>query len=276
MASKVSTMIFTLDEERHLPSCLGSLGWCDDVIVVDSYSTDRSEQICRDAGARFFQHGFEGFGAQRNWALENTAPKYDWILVLDADERVPLELAEELGAIAQAIPQGVGAYRVRRRFYMWGRWLKYSSLYPTWVVRFIHKDRVRYLNRGHAETQEVEGRLEDLRHDLIDENLKGIVEWFERQNRYSTKDAEYELLQEGKAIQLGDIFSRDPLLRRAALKRVAYRLPARPLNYFLYSYFWRLGLLDGKDGLVFCLMKAMYQQMVVIKKYDACRLKKGI
>jgi glycosyltransferase involved in cell wall biosynthesis len=264
-------MIFTLNEEGHLPSCLGSLGWCDDVLVVDSFSTDRTEQVCREAGARFFQHEFEGFGAQRNWALENTAPKYDWILILDADERVPAELAEELGAIARTDPRDVGAFRVRRRFYMWDRWLKYSSLYPTWVVRFVHKDRVRYLNRGHAETQEVAGRVDDLRHDLIDENLKGIDEWFERQNRYSAKDAEYELLQEGKTIQFGDIIAGDPLLRRAALKRVACRLPARPLFYFLYSYFWRLGFLDGRDGLVFCLMKAMYQQMVSIKKYDARR-----
>ncbi len=76
---------------------------------------------------------------------------------------------------------------------MWGRWLRYSSLYPTWVVRFVRKDRVRYVDRGHAETQEVDGEMLDLENDLIDENLKGIDEWFERQNRYSTKDAEYEL-----------------------------------------------------------------------------------
>lgn len=274
MPAKVTAMIFTLDEELHLPSCLGSLRWCDDVIVVDSFSKDRTGQICRDAGVRFFQHGFEGFGSQRNWALEHTQPKYDWILILDADERIPPELATELGAIAQAAPSNIGAYRVRRRFYMWGRWLRYSSLYPTWVVRFIHKDRVRYTNRGHAETQEVEGRIEDLRHDLIDENLKGLDEWFERQNRYSRKDAEYELRQEGSAQHLGDLFAGDPLLRRAALKRVAYRLPARPLIFFLYSYFWRRGFLDGGDGFVFCLMKAMYQQMVTVKKYDARRLRK--
>lgn len=275
MSVKITAMIFTLNEEVHLPSCLEHLRWCDDVIVVDSFSTDRTEQICREDGARFFQHAFEGFGSQRNWALEHTEPKYDWILILDADERVQPELAAELKAIAQAVHPDVGAYCVRRRFYMWGRWLKYSSLYPTWVVRFIHKDRVRYINRGHAETQEVLGRIEDLSNDLIDENLKGVEEWFERQNRYSRKDAEYELLQEGIALRLGDILAKDPLLRRAALKRVTYRLPIRPLIFFLYSYFWRRGFLDGRDGLVFCLMKAMYQQMVAIKKYDARRLRKG-
>jgi glycosyltransferase involved in cell wall biosynthesis len=267
----VSVMIFTLNEEIHLPSCLDALDWCDDVIVVDSFSTDRTEAICREHGARFFQNRFEGFGSQRNWALDNSEPRHPWILILDADERVTSELGQELKAIAEANPAGVGAYRVRRRFYMWGRWLRHSSLYPTWVVRFIHRDRVRYLNRGHAETQEVEGEIRDLAHDLIDENLKGIDEWFERQNRYSRKDAEFELDREKAGLRLGELFSGDPLKRRAALKRLAWRVPARELVYFLYSYVWRRGFLDGGDGFVFCRMRAMYQAEVSIKKYDVRR-----
>jgi len=189
-------------------------------------------------------------------------------LILDSDEKVPQPLADELGEIASNAPQEVGAYSVRRRFYMWGRWLRYSSLYPTWVVRFIHKDRVRYINRGHAETQQVSGSVGQLKNDLIDENLKGIHDWFDRQNRYSTKDAQYELQLQGDALQIGDLFSGDALARRATLKRIAWRMPFRPFLYFLYSYVWRFGFLDGRDGLVFCLMKAVYQQMVVIKKHD--------
>lgn len=275
MVSKasVSVMIFTLNEEIHLPSCLDALGWCDDVIVVDSFSTDRTETICRGRGVRFFQNRFEGFGSQRNWALDNTQPRHPWILILDADERVTPELGQELKAIAEANPAGVGAYRVRRRFYMWGRWLRYSSLYPTWVVRFIHRDRVRYINRGHAETQEVQGEIHDLAHDLIDENLKGIDEWFERQNRYSRKDMEFELDWEKNGLRIGELFSGDPLKRRAALKRLAWRVPARGLVYFLYSYVWRRGFLDGRDGFVFCHMRAMYQAEVAIKKYDMRRKK---
>ena len=266
--SNVSVMIFTLDEELHLPSCLSSLTWCDDVIIIDSFSTDRSESICREHGARFFQNKFEGFGTQRNWALDHCNPKHEWILILDADERVPPELARELAEVATTTPSSVGAYRVRRRFYMWGRWLKYSSLYPTWVVRLVHRDRVRYENRGHAETQVVQGAIGELKHDLIDENLKGIDEWFERQNRYSSKDAAFELNLESKPLNMHDLFAGDPLVRRASLKRLAMRLPGRPFLYFCYSYFWKRGFLDGRDGLVFCLMKALYQRMVAIKKYD--------
>ncbi len=270
-ATPVTVMIFTLNEEIHLPSCLAALDWCDDVIVVDSFSTDRTEAICRARGVRFFQHGFEGFGSQRNWALDHTDPRHSWILILDADERVPLELARELGEKALNSPPDVGAYRVRRRFYLWGRWLRYSSLYPSWVVRFIHRDRVRYLNRGHAETQTVQGGIRDLDHDLIDENLKGIDEWFERQNRYSRKDALHELEQAGNRPPWSKFVTGDALERRAVLKALAARLPARGLLYFLYAYFWRRGFLDGRDGFLFCLMRAMYQTMVAVKKYDARR-----
>jgi glycosyltransferase involved in cell wall biosynthesis len=275
-SSPVSVMIFTLNEEIHLPSCLESLSWCDDVIVIDSFSTDRTEEICLGADVRFYQHAFEGFGKQRNWALDNARPKYDWVLILDADERVPTELADEIRSIVLSETNAVGAFRVRRRFQMWGHWLKYSSLYPTWVVRLIHKDRVRYINRGHAETQEVRGEIRDLNNDLIDENLKGIAEWFERQNRYSSKDAEYELSHESSSLKITDVVSGDPLARRAAIKRLAARMPARPFWYFLYSYFFKLGFLDGRDGLMFCLMKAMYQRMIIIKKYDIKKRRKVI
>lgn len=267
----VSVIILTLNEEIHLPSCLDALAWCDDVIVLDSFSTDGTKALCEQRGVRFFQNRFTGFGSQRNWALDNANPKHPWILILDADERVTPELAQELGAIAAADPPDVGAWRVRRRFYMWGRWLRYSSLYPTWVVRFIRQDRVRYQDRGHAETQTVRGKIADLKNDLIDENLKGIDEWYERQNRYSRKEAQLEFDQAGTGLRLAGLLSGDPLQRREALKRLAWRLPARGLIYFLYSYILRRGFLDGRDGYVFCRMRASYQAEVDIKKYDLKR-----
>src|SRR6185295_19415971 len=181
----VSVMVFTLNEEIHLPDCLGSLGWCRDVVVVDSFSTDRTREIAEGSGARFFQHAFTGFGDQRNWGMENTRPKHQWVLILDADEKVPADLVAELRATLPSIPEGVAAFRIARRFYWWGRWLRYSSLYPTYVVRLVRQGRVRYVNRGHAETQEADGEIRTLASDLMDENRKGLGEWFSRQNRYS-------------------------------------------------------------------------------------------
>jgi glycosyltransferase involved in cell wall biosynthesis len=260
-----------LNEEKHLPGCLAALKWCDDIVVVDSFSSDRSSEICLRAGARFVQHKFEGFGSQRNWALENIVFKHDWLLILDADEKVPPELATELRAVALQAPETVGAYRVRRKFYMWGRWLRYSSLYPTWVVRFIHKNKVRYVNRGHAETQEVQGDVVDLHNDLIDENVKGIDEWFERQNRYSTREAEYELSTEKEPVAVRSLWGADPLLRRALLKRISWRMPLRPIVYFFYSYILRRGFLDGYDGFIFCIMKSTFHAMIVAKKHELGR-----
>jgi glycosyltransferase involved in cell wall biosynthesis len=269
----VSVMIFTLNEEINLPNCLDSLDWCNDVIVIDSFSTDATERICRERGARFIQHNFEGFGTQRNWALENVETKFSWVLILDADERVPKDLAAELSERIRSVRPEVSAFRVRRRFYMWGRWLRYSSLYPSWVIRLVHKDRARYVDRGHAETQIVHGKTEQLENDLIDQNLKGIDEWFERQNRYTRKEAEYELAKFDSKAEVSDFFSVDPLRRRNALRKIAARLPGRGLFYFIYVYIFRSGFLEGRDGLTFCLMRAMYQTMIAIKKYDARRIR---
>ena len=267
----VSVMIFTLNEEIHLPSCLAAATWCDDVIIIDSFSTDATEEIARAHGARFFQHAFTGFGSQRNWALDNTAPRHEWILILDADERITEELRDEMARVLAGAPEDVGAYRVKRRFHMWGRWLRYSSLYPSWVVRLIHRERVRYIDRGHAETQEVRGETLELEHDLIDENRKGIDEWLQRQARYAGREAAHELAEEARRPPLRAILSADPLTRRAALKSLGARIPGRPLWYFLYAYVWRRGFLDGRDGLMFCAMKALYQNMITVHKYDARR-----
>ena len=265
----ISVIIFTLNEEIHLPTCLQSLGDFDEVIVVDSYSTDRTKEICERTGTRFFQHPFEGFGAQRNWALEHTNPRNDWVLILDADERVSGELLEELRSLMNSIPSDVGAYCLKRQFYLWGRWLKRSSGYPVWLVRLVHKHKVRYANRGHAETQEVNGKVVKLYHDLIDENKKGIDEWYERQNRYSHQEAKYELREEAlNGIKVLDLFSMDPLKQRASLKSLSWRISFRPFFYFLYSYIWRFGFLDGKNGFVFCMMKASYKAMIIAKKHE--------
>jgi glycosyltransferase involved in cell wall biosynthesis len=268
MTVAVSAMVFTLNEEIHLPSCLDSLKWCNEVVVIDSFSTDRTEEIAREAGARFFRHKFEGFGTQRNWALENTSPRNTWILIMDADERVPACLAEEIGRVVSRPPKNAAAFRLRRRFFMWGRWLRYSGLYPTWVVRLIHKDRVIYRNRGHAESEDVQGDVLELQNDLIDENLKGIDDWFARQNRYATQEAQYECGLDRKGLGIERVFSSDPLARREVTKAIARHFPFRPFWYFLYAYLLRGGCLEGRDGLYFCLMKAMYQQMITVKKFD--------
>lgn len=265
----VSVLVFTLNEEINLPFCLASLDWCDDIVVVDSFSTDRTASIAADAEARFVQHAFTGFGDQRNWCLAEVPLKHPWALILDADEVVPLALVAEMAARLPGVDEEVAAFQVRRRFYLWGQWLQHSSLYPTWVVRLVRVGRVTYINRGHAETQVVAGQIESLVADLIDENHKGIDDWWARQVRYAAHEAAYELLQ--PAAPLCDLFSSDPLRRRAALKSFGRWLPGRPFSYFLYAFGLRLGFLDGRAGLRFCVMRAIYQWMIELKKDELRR-----
>jgi glycosyltransferase involved in cell wall biosynthesis len=266
--ASVSVLVFTLNEELNLPTCLSSLRWCDDIVVVDSFSTDNTLDICRRHKVQVVQNAFTGFGDQRNFALQNIDLKHEWVLILDADERVPEELARELSSLANANDSSIAAYRLRRRFHLWGKWLRHSSLYPTWVVRFVRRGKVRYINRGHAETEEVAGQLGEVQAFLVDDNLKGLDAWFVRQHEYASKEAEYELQCENQSEGRLSIFSADPMKRRVALKKIAAVLPMRAISYFLYCYLFRMGFLDGRDGFVFCRMKAIYQNMIVVKKHD--------
>jgi len=264
----VSVLIFTLNEELNLDHCLDSLQWCDDTIVVDSFSTDKTLDICKKRQIRSVSHVFSGFGDQRNWALRTVPLKHDWVLILDADERVPTALAIELNHIGRAAAAPFDAYRVKRRFHLWGRWLRHSSLYPTWVVRFVQRSRVQYKNRGHSETQEVDGQIGELSGFLIDENHKSIEEWFERQGRYARQEAQFEVDTEQTGPGLVGLISKNPMRRREAVKQIASKIPFRGPMYFLYCYVLRLGFLDGTDGFVFCRMKAMYQSMIAVSKHD--------
>jgi glycosyltransferase involved in cell wall biosynthesis len=257
----ISAAIFTLDEEIHLPRCLGSLRACNDVVVVDSFSRDRTVEVARASGARVFQHAFTGFGDQRQWAFGEVGFRNPWVLVLDADERVTPALWEEMTRRVSAADEEVAAFRLKRRFFWEGRWLKRANLYPSWVVRLVRPSRVRYVNRGHAETQEVDGRVESLDEDLLDENLKGLAEWRARQARYAEQEAHFEAEDRG-GLRAAEILAADPLARRAALKRLARRFPARGAAYFAYSALLRGGILDGWTGLRFCVEKARFQGQV--------------
>ncbi|MCC7518241.1 MAG: glycosyltransferase family 2 protein [Verrucomicrobiae bacterium] len=257
----ISAAVFTLNEEIHLPRCLESLRECDDVAVVDSFSADRTLEIARAAGARVFQHAFTGFGDQRTWAFAEISFRHPWVLVLDADERVTPELWAEMLQKTATASRDVGAFRLKRRFFWEGRWLRRANLYPSWMVRLVRPERVRYVNRGHAETQEVDGRVASLDEDLLDENLKGIAEWRRRQARYAEEEARFEASDAGP-LRASRLFSADPLARRAAWKRLARRCPVRGMGYFLYSGVLRGGFLDGWTGLRFCLEKARFQRQI--------------
>lgn len=260
----LSVLILTKDEEANIRACLESLGWCDDIVVLDSESADRTVDIAESYGARVYTHPFLGFGRQRNWALTHIPFKHDWVLMLDADERVTEELVKEIARRLSAAPSDLVGMYVRRRFLYWGRWLKRSNEYPVWILRLVHKDRVRFENDGHGEKPRFIGRVLRVDAPLIDCDLKPIEAWFERHNRYSSAEALAE--HERRRSKWQSSHEATPL--RVWGKHLAAHLPGRPLWYFLYSYLIRGGFLEGTRGFYYCYMKSVYHAMIQIKKFD--------
>lgn len=272
----VSVVILTLNEEENLPGCLETLLWCDDVVVFDSHSTDRTEQIARDMGARLFKRRFDNYAAQRNAALTEVEYKHPWVLMMDADERCTQELADEMESLTAHADDGVALYRVRRKDYFMGRWLKRSSGYPTWFGRLMRIGQVKFKREVNEDTF-TEGRTELLKGHLIHYPFsKGISFWFERHNRYSSMEAAALMVEAGQKLALGDVFSSDPAKRRRALKQLAHRLPFRPTLVFVFLYFVRLGILEGRPGLTYCRVRTFSEYMIDLKMMELKRRAKGL
>jgi glycosyltransferase involved in cell wall biosynthesis len=265
----ITITILTLNEEENVDRALASVKWCDDVIVVDSYSHDKTENICKSySNVRFYQNKFVNLAEQRQYALEQLNPKYDWVFGLDADEVVPKELAEELRNIADKYVDGDPiAYDVALRIIMWGKWLRFSSEYPRYWRRFLHRSHCRYEQRGHADTVEANGLVGRLKNDLLHDDRKGLTDWIHRHNRYSSQEAEYAIADLMK-VSCTNLFSTDPLNRRRAHKKLFRSLYGNSYMRFIYLYFLRLGFLDGWRGYAFCRLRAHQHFIIRLKQIE--------
>jgi glycosyltransferase involved in cell wall biosynthesis len=261
----VSVLILTLNEEVNLPDCLQSVKACDDVVILDSFSEDRTVEIAREGGARVIQRAFDNYAAQRNAGLNKVQFKHPWVLMLDADERVTPELWDEITTAVEKADPAVCLFHMRRKDYWFGRWLRRSSGYPTWFGRLIRVGRVtvqREINEQYVTDGQAGFLTEHLLHFPFN---KGVAYWLERHNRYSSMEAAALAEERREKLSLGNLWSPDPVIRRRTMKRLAYRLPGRPLLTFGYLYLARLGLLDGRAGLRYCLLRAIYEYMIDLK-----------
>lgn len=273
----VSTLILTFNEEQNLPACLQALAWCDDVLVLDSFSTDRTLEIARAAGARVLQRRFDDFAGQRNFGLTEGGLRHDWVLHLDADEVVSPELQAELLAVARTGDQD--AYRLASRMMFQGRWLKHAGLYPSYQVRFGRRERLRFAQVGHGQQETLPtDRIGTLRAPLVHYSFsKGLHDWMDKHNRYSTAEARHFFRDTpGGPLDWTGLFCRDPLRRRRAAKDLARQLPCRPLLRFLYMFIWRAGILDGAAGFHYCRLLAIYEYLTVLKTREIARRRQGL
>ena len=264
----VSILVLTYNEEANLPTCLESVRWSNDLHVVDSGSTDRTQEIARQFGAQVCVHPFKDFSDQRNWALRNARFAHDWVLVLDADESVPLELAQEIDTAVQQAPAGVVGFELRRKVFFLGRWLKRAGQFNAfWFLRlFRHRD-ARYEGRKVNEYLLIEGGIRRLRGALIHNDRKPIEFLLQRYNHYSTLEAEetLRLLRGGVETGLKARLTGTAAERRRWLKQLHLRLPLRGTRKLLYLLLWRRGLLDGRAGVLFCFLMAAQEWMLAVK-----------
>jgi len=280
MANKtsISLIILTYNEEVHIEHCLKSVcDWIGEIIIVDSYSKDRTLEICRRFTDKIYQHPFENQAKQFNWALDNVPIQYDWIMRLDSDEMVTPELAEEICMVLPNLPPDVTGIYIKRRVYFMGRWMRHGDYYPVWFLRIFRKGKGRYEEITEEHIVLSEGRTIRLENDFIDYNRKGLTFWTDKHNNWAIG----EMLDTMSAMGYGRLPSNtvQPSLfgsqekRKRWLKLNVYaRFPLflRAFLYFFYRYFLRLGFLDGVEGLIFHFLQGCWYSFYVDAKiYEA-------
>lgn len=270
----ISVLIPTLNEQRNLGACLRSVDWADQVVVVDSGSTDGTVDLARTLGAEVVDFKWNHrLPKKKNWALENIAWSNQWVLILDADERITPELAQEIQE-RLANDRGVDGYFVNRRFMFMGKWIRHCGYFPSWNLRLFRHQRGRYeelvsgdTGSGDNEVHEhlvLAGRSARLRHEMLHFAYPDVFTWMDKHNRYSNWEAELEVRGEpGRADAIGAA-----LKRKGRLKAWSRGLPFRPTLRFLYSYIWKRGFLDGLQGYALCRLLGSYELLSALKAHE--------
>ncbi|HTJ78586.1 MAG TPA: glycosyltransferase family 2 protein [Rariglobus sp.] len=263
-----SIVILTLNEGQNLPACLASTAGCDDVVVLDSGSTDGTTEIARAAGARVFVNRFENFAQQRNHAHEAIPFRHEWVFHLDADETLTPELIAECAVCAgsaEALTHD-GFFAAPKMFFR-GCWIPHCTDYPAWQARFVHVRRFRFMQAGHGQREAMGMRMGRLQHPY-NHNLSSQSEDDIRAKhiRYAQAEAGTFLDTRRSVKELfRALFSHDSLTRRRALKETSYYLPCRGALRMLYQYVWRRGFLDGPAGLAYCRLLADYERAIAAR-----------
>jgi len=251
----LSVCYITLNEEANLARTLESVRWADEIIIVDNGSTDRTVEVARGFGAKVFNEPWKGYAAQRNSAHDKATG--DWVLTLGADEEVSPELADELRAFLKSSPQdGTAGYQVKRKNLIFGRWLRYGGNWPDYGLRLFRRGQGRIPQRAVHETVRVEGPVGRLRGPLIHHAYPTIASYIEHMERYSTLAAEQIVKDHRQTWFWFDVW-------------------LRPLFFFKWNYFFRLGFLDGREGFLFHFYHALYVSWKYAKAWELTRKSVG-
>lgn len=268
---KVSVLLLTYNEAANLPPCLGALSWCDDIVVVDSGSTDGTTEIAARFGARVLTRPFDDFAAQRNFGLDAGEFRNEWVLHLDADEVVTPAFAE---AISRLPPQpDIYGWRVPFKVMFLGRWLRHAAMWPGYQVRLGHVKQLRFVEVGHGQRETLpETSIAAFPEPLVHYPFShGLKHWFEKHLRYAAAEADLIVKhRRDEATLISVLKERDAVARRRKAKTLALRLPPllRPILRFIYVYILRRGFLDGLPGFVYSVMLSIYEAMMAVLVFE--------
>jgi glycosyltransferase involved in cell wall biosynthesis len=262
----LTIVILTKNEALNLDPCVKTLrNVSSDIHVLDSGSTDGTQQIARENGLPVHEHPFSSFGDQRNWAIDHIPHRYDWVFHLDADERFTPALANEIGDLLKGDPVEAG-FRAPSRLMIGDAWLKRSGEYPAYQVRLFHRERLRFGDAGHGQREVTAGQVGTLCEPFLHYPFsRGLEHWFQKHASYARQEAEARSSE--RSSLMGDLAG---LLggtanRRRALKRLSYRLPARGLFRLVHLLLIKRGILDGRAGILYARMKATYESMTAVQ-----------
>jgi glycosyltransferase involved in cell wall biosynthesis len=262
--SPIDVLIVAGNEAGNIAEAVASARQVGQVFVVDSCSTDGTQELARQAGATVVEHPFEGYARQKNWALDNLPWTGRWTLILDADERIPAALRDELLRRAEADPP-IDGYLVNRLTVFMGRPIRHGGLYPSWNLRFFRRGCCRYEDRSVHEHMVASGPTGYLRQQLLHLRREPISQYLLKHIRYADLESDewVKRLQGRSGEARAEALFPSRLRYRQWLRRSVWpRLPWRPLWRFVYMYIVRLGFLDGAAGWHLALLMANYEYMI--------------
>ncbi len=274
MKVPVSVLIPVKNEAANLARCLASVSWADQVVVIDSASTDGTQEIARSNGAEVVQFRFSGtWPKKKNWALENVPFRHGWVFILDADEVLPPEAEDEVTAIVSSPSAAYAGYWINRRMMFMGRWMKHAY-YPNWNLRLFKHRAGRYEQITDVDTASGDNEVHEhvvvagptgfLKCQMDHYAFPSVEVFVEKHNRYSNWEARVELAGRHDDVRLQS----RRVAQRRALKEAARHLPFRPLLRFVYVYVWQRGFLDGHEGYYFARLHAFYEFLTIAKTFE--------
>jgi len=269
----ITVIIMTYNEERNLRACLESVkDYIDDIIIVDSYSNDKTEKIAREYTKKFYENKFINQAKQFIWAIDHCEIKNEWILRIDADERWTKEGFEELAKIMQ--DDEVNGIYVKMKIYFMGRFIKHGAFYPNYFLRVYKKSKGAMEDRWMDEHIHVEGKVVHSNIDVIESNYdrqENIALWTDKHNGYSTREAVEFLIAKHnihKIDTVANFFGNKTERKRWMKENIYFKTPlfVRPYMYFVYRYVFKFGFLDGKEGFIFHTLHAFWYRFLVDTK----------